>query len=148
MEGWPDPILQDPSGYRRGSKKQLQIDRKYSLGSGAETYWAFSGQNPKNVLALMSLRQLNGLQWHLKNYLWPKRLYQVITNLFFLANTPTPGQVLHHVEKNLTPSCLRSLSTGITGRYLPLPCYNRTEVHSDKASKNKSAVQCTFSKQQ
>ena len=74
-----------------------------------------------------------------KLYSWSEKLYQFITNLFFLANIPTPGRVYYHVEKNLTPSCLRSSSTGVTERYLPLHYYTCTEIHDEKTRK-KSAV--------
>ena len=43
----------------------------------------------------MTLKQL---------YSWPKKPYQFMTNLFFLANIPTPGQVQHQVDKNFTSS--------------------------------------------
>ena len=71
-------------------------------------------------------------------YSWPKKLYQFITNLFSLANIPTLGQVKYHIGKNLTLSCLRSWLTGVTERYLPLQCCTPTEVHVNKAQKNKS----------
>ena len=47
---------------------------------------------PLKKLALMSLRQLNSLKMASnKIYFRPNRLYQVITDLFFLANTAIPG---------------------------------------------------------
>ena len=72
-------------------------------------------------------------------YSWPKKLYQFITNLFSLANIPTLGQVKYHIGKNLTLSCLRSWLTGVTERYLPLQYCTPTEIHVNKAQKNKSA---------
>ena len=43
----------------------------------------------------------------------------VIANLILLANTPTPDLIIHHLEQNLTASCLRPWSTGLTERKLP-----------------------------
>ena len=42
-------------------KKQLQIDRNCSLGSGADLWWGFKGQNPKTFRFLMSNQWSNGL---------------------------------------------------------------------------------------
>ena len=69
----------------------LQICYSSSLGYGEETWWAFSVQALKFFRFLMSLRQLNSFQWHLKLYSWSNKLYQFITNMFFLANIPTLG---------------------------------------------------------
>ena len=57
-----------------------------------------------------------------------KRLCLFIMNLFFLADIPTP-------DKNLPPSCLRSWSTAVTERYLPLQCYTHMEEHANKTPK-------------
>ena len=91
-----------------------------------------------NALCTLSLRPVStGLYQPL-----PKKLYQFITNLFFLANIPTPGRI-YKVEKNLAPNCLLSWLSGITERYLPLQYYTCKEVHADKARKNKSVGSCT-----
>ena len=106
----------------------------------------FSGSKSSKLLRFsLPLRWLNGLQWHLKKlYPWSKELYQFIGNLFFLANIPSPAQVKHHAEKDLTSSCLCSWWTGVTERYLLLQYYPHKKVQPDKAQKNNSAVSCTY----
>ena len=84
----------------------------------------------------MTLRKLHSL---------PKRLYQFITNQFFLANIPTSGQLQWQVEKTFTSSYFHSWSTGFRKRYLPWKNYIHAELHADKARKNKSVVfYCSF----
>ena len=75
----------------------------------------------------MTLKQL---------YSWPKKPYQFMTNLFYLANIPTPGQVQHQVDKNFTSSYFGSWSTGFRERCLPLKFYICKEVHGNKIWKN------------
>ena len=96
------------------------------------------------VIAVLELRQCPGEVSQGKLYSWPKKLYQFMTNLFFLANVPTPGRVQYHVKKNLKPSCFRRQSTGVAERYQLLQCHIRLEVHYDNANKNKSAVGCAY----
>ena len=50
--------------------------------------WLSSFHNPFNVF-----KAIKWLAIPLKIYSWPKKLYQVITNLLFLANIPTPDRV-------------------------------------------------------
>ena len=101
----------------------------------------FQEVKPQKVLLSNVFKAIKSVAMALKKlYLWLKKLCHFITNLFFLANTPTLGRVNNHGEKNLTPSRLLSWSPGVTERYLPLPCYNRTEIHAKKARENKSAV--------
>ena len=105
-----------------------------SGGKAHKSFWLF------NVIT--SIKQLTiALK---KLYSWPRKLYQCITNLFFLASIPTPGRVRCQVENNLTSSWIRSWSTGIRERYLPLLYYICIEVHVNKARKNKSAVSYTY----
>ena len=59
-------------------------------------------------------------------------LYQFMTNLSFLANIPTPGQVQYQVDKNFTSSYFGRWSTGFRERYLPLKYYIYKEVHANK----------------
>ena len=96
------------------------------------------------VIAVLELRQCPGEVSEGKLYSWPKNLYQFMTNLFFLANVPTPGRVQYHVKKNLKPNCLRRQSTGVGERCQLLQCHIRLEVHYDNAKKNKSAVSCAY----
>ena len=45
-------------------ERGLQSNHNWSLGSGAEPRWGLKGQRPTIFSFLMSLRQVNGLQWH------------------------------------------------------------------------------------
>ena len=68
-----------------------------------------------------------------------------MANLFSLANIPARDWIIpHHIEKNLTPSCLWSWSSGIMESYLALHYYNSAEVHAEKAWENKFAVSFTY----
>ena len=53
-------------------------------------------------------------------------------NLKLLANTSTPGVAQYHLEKNLTTSCLRCWSTGLTGREIPMQYYTR-QMHRESS---------------
>ena len=91
-------------------REQLHSNRNYSLASGVELFWGFRGQI---LLAFDIIKVTKQLTITLKQlYSWPKKLYQFMTNLFFLANIPTPGQVQHHFEKNFTSSYFGSCSNG------------------------------------
>ena len=75
--------------YKGKSNSKLIAIGAWELGqrlcgvSGSNIFWLF---NIFNVIkqVIMALKIL---------YSWPKKLYQFITNLFFLANRPTPGQL-------------------------------------------------------
>ena len=62
-------------------------------GVWAEPWWDFRGQAPKNVWLFNVPMVIKWLTMSLKNYSQPKKLYQFLTNMLFLANTRTPGQV-------------------------------------------------------
>ena len=105
----------------------------------------FQRRSPKNVGLFNGCKTIKRLTVALKKlYSLPKKLHHFITNLFFVANIPTPGQVWYHVEKNLVSSCLCSWPIGVTEIYLPLQYYTCTEVYTHKVQKNKSAVTCTY----
>ena len=68
-------------------KEQLHSNRNCSLGSGIEPFWGFKGQM---FLAFNIIKVTKRLTMTLKQlYSWPKKLYQFMTNLFFLTNIPT-----------------------------------------------------------
>ena len=91
-------------------KEKLHSNRNCSLASGIEPFWGFRGQI---FLAFDIIKVTKRLTITLKQlHFWPTKLYQFMTNLFFLANIPTPGQVQHQVEKNFTSSYFGSWSTG------------------------------------
>ena len=109
--------------------------------------WSLGGisgrKAPKIFHFLMPLRWLNSLQRHWKTILMaPKKLYQLIPSLFFLANIPTPSQVHQQVDKNFTSSYFGIWSTGFRERYLPLKYYICKEIHINKHAKT-SVVRCT-----
>ena len=68
----------------------------------------------------------------------------VITNLICLANTPAPDLVTHHLEKNLTATCVRPGSAGRTERKLPIECTTSAKVCAKESRKTKSACYCTY----
>ena len=69
-------------------KEQLHSNRKCTLGSGVEPFWGLRGQI---FLAFNIIKVTKRFTMTLKQlYSWPKKLYQFMTNLFFLANIPTP----------------------------------------------------------
>ena len=114
-----------------------------SLGwvSGGETNFFFF------FCFLMSLKQLNGLQYYKKTYSWFKKVSQFKTYLFFLANNPAHGWILYYVEKNLTPICLCSWLTGIIEKWISLQYYNGMKVYFYKARKfSNSEIHEVFSK--
>ena len=49
----------------------------------------------------------------IENYIYGLKAMPVQNLPVFLANTSTHGWIKYHVEKNLTPSCLRGWLTGI-----------------------------------
>ena len=115
-------------------KEQLHSNRNCSLGSGIEPFWGFKGQM---FLAFNIIKVTKRLTMTLKQlHSWPKKLYQFMTNLFFLTNIPTPGQVQHQVDKNFTSSYFGSWSTSFRERYLPLKYYICKVVHANKVWKN------------
>ena len=119
----------------------MQSNHNCSLDLGQSLCWVSGVKHQKLFGSLMSLRQLNGLKWDLKKlYSW---LYHFITNLFSWL-MPSWEEFYIQVEKNSKSSCLWTRPTGVKDRYLPLPYYNLTEVHSEKAPKNKSEVSCTY----
>ena len=69
-------------------KEQLHSNRNCTLGSGVEPFW---GLREQIFLAFNIIKVTKRLTMTLKQpYSWRKKLYQFMTNLFFLANIPTP----------------------------------------------------------
>ena len=151
--------------------KNLQFKNFYSppfnrISRGMSTsYWTNPNENPGRsrkepwlgfrrrnpffffFCFLMSLKQLNGLQYYKKTYSWFKKLSQFKTYLFFLANNPAHGWILYYVEKNLTPICLCSWLTGIIEKWISLQYYNGMKVYFYKARKfSNSEIHEVFSK--
>ena len=71
-------------------KEQLHSNRNCALGSGVEPFWGLRGQ----IFLFLAFNIIKVTKWltmTLKQpYSWRKKLYQFMTNLFFLANIPTP----------------------------------------------------------
>ena len=59
----------------------------------------------------------------------------VIANLICLANIPFPDLIIYQLEYNLTASCFRCWSTGLTKRKLPMLCTSSVEVYTKEAWK-------------
>ena len=58
-----------------------------------------------------------------------------IANMIYLANRPTPGLIIYHLEQNLTASCFHCWSTALTKRKLPIQCTISLEVYAEEAWK-------------
>ena len=67
-----------------------------------------------------------------------------MTNLIWLANTPTPHLIIHQLQQNLTVGCPRRLSTGLTDRKLPMRCTKSAEFYANEARITKSVYYSTY----
>ena len=71
-------------------------------------------------------------------------MYLFEANLNLLANTLTPDIAKYHLEKNLTASCLRCWSTGLTEREIPMQYYTSMVMYVDKRMESQVCNDCTY----
>ena len=72
------------------------------------------------------------------------KLYLFEANLDLLANTSTPDVSQYHIEQNLSASCLRCWSTGLTKREIPMQYLASTEMYTNKCIESQVCNDCTY----
>ena len=73
-----------------------------------------------------------------------RTMYLFEVNLNLLANTSTHDVAQYHLEQNFTASCLRSWSTGLIEREIPMQYHISTEMYVDKCTENQVCNDCTY----
>ena len=69
-------------------------------------------------------------------------LFEANVNVF--ANTSTPDIAQYYLEWNLTAGCLRSWSTSLTEREIPMQHYTRVEMYANKCMESQVCNDCTY----